>query len=57
MKESHIERVDTQGQPFDANIMNAIGTVKSSDHPAGYVVEQFSPGFYSRDKEALLAEP
>lgn len=45
MRELHLERVDTQGQPFDANIMNAIGTAESTDHPSGYVVEQFSSGY------------
>lgn len=45
MKELYIERVETQGQPFDANIMNAIGTIESSEHPSGHVAEQFSPGY------------
>ena len=56
MKESHIERVDTQGQSFDANIMNAIGTVKSSDHLSGHVVEQFSPGYRWRGRLLRCAD-
>lgn len=61
LKESHIERVDTQGQSFNAKIMNAIGTVKSSDHPSGHVVEQFSPGYRWRGRllrcaDVLVAE-
>jgi len=43
MKELHIERVDTQGQPFEANSMNAIGTVESSEIPPGAVAEQLAP--------------
>lgn len=45
MKELHIERVDTQGQPFDAEMMNAIGTVDSPEYPAGHVAEQLAPGY------------
>jgi molecular chaperone GrpE len=45
MKELRIERIETQGQPFDANIMNAIGTIESSEYPSGHVAEQFSPGY------------
>jgi len=56
MKESHIERVDTQGQPFDANTMNAIGTVESSAHPSGHVVEQFSAGYRWRGRLLRCAE-
>ena len=48
MKEHRIERVETMGQPFDAETMNAIGTVESQDHPAGHVAEQLSPGQLAR---------
>ena len=45
MKEHRIERVETMGQPFDAETMNAIGTLVSHDRPAGHVAEQLSPGY------------
>lgn len=43
MKELQLERVETIGQPFDAQTMNAIGTMESSEHPAGHVAEQLFP--------------
>ncbi len=43
MKDLDIQRVDTEGQPFDGNTMNAIGTMDSSEHPSGHVAEQISP--------------
>lgn len=43
MREHDIERVDTLGQEFDANRMNAVGTVPSADVPSGRVAEQITP--------------
>lgn len=43
MQDVNIERVDTEGQPFDAQTMNAIGTMESTTHPPGHVAEQLSP--------------
>ena len=43
MKELDIERIETEGQPFDAQTMNAIGTMESAEHPSGHVAEQLSP--------------
>lgn len=45
MKEHRIERLDVLGQTFDAEIMNAIGTVESQDYASGYVAEQLSPSY------------
>ncbi|MGH7201627.1 MAG: nucleotide exchange factor GrpE [Planctomycetaceae bacterium] len=45
MKEHHIERLDAEGQVFDAATMNAIGTVASPDCPSGHVAEQLSPAY------------
>ena len=45
MKEQQIERLDVEGQVFDANTMNAIGTVASQDCPAGHVAEQLTPAY------------
>ncbi len=43
MKELGIERVETEGQTFDGETMNAIGTMDSAKHPSGHVAEQVSP--------------
>jgi hypothetical protein len=48
MQEHEIERSDVEGQPFDANTMRAIGTVESTNCPAGHVAEQLSPTYYWR---------
>lgn len=45
MRDHGIERLDVQGQPFDAETMHAIGTVASSAHPPGSVAEQLSPTY------------
>lgn len=44
MRERGIERLDVEGQPFDANTMHAIGTV-ATDCPSGHVAEQLSPAY------------
>ena len=56
MKEHNIERVETEGQPFDANTMNAIGTMNSSEHPSGHVAEQLSPGYRWRGQVLRFAD-
>lgn len=43
MQEQAIERFDVVGLPFDGTTMNAIGTVESTEVPAGYVHEQLAP--------------
>lgn len=45
MRERGIERLDAEGQAFDANTMHAIGTVAASDCPSGHVAEQLSSGY------------
>lgn len=45
MTEHAIERLDAEGQPFDADTMRAIGTVESTDCAAGHVVDQISPAY------------
>jgi molecular chaperone GrpE len=43
MKELRLERIEVEGLAFDANLMNAIGTVAAADCPSGHVAEQISP--------------
>jgi molecular chaperone GrpE len=45
MRERGIERLDVEGEPFDANTMHAIGTVATPDSPSGHVAEQLSPAY------------
>ncbi len=56
MRELQIERVDTVGEIFDANTMNAIGTVESEDYPEGRVVEQLAPGYRWRGQLLRFAD-
>jgi molecular chaperone GrpE len=52
MREQGIERLDVQGEPFDADTMHAIGAVAATDFPPGHVAEQLSPA-YLRHGEIL----
>jgi len=52
MRERDIERLEVQGQPFDAETMVAIGTVESADCASGHIAEQLSPAY--RWKRGLL---
>lgn len=45
MRDQGIDRFDVLGQPFDAELMCAIGTVESPDYPAGNVAEQLSAAY------------
>jgi molecular chaperone GrpE len=56
MREQGIERLDVQGQPFDANTMCAIGAMPSTDCPAGHVAEQLSPVYVWQGKLLRFAD-
>lgn len=56
MKENQIQRIDALGQPFDAETMNAIGTIVSQDYPAGHVAEQLSPCYRWRGSILRFAD-
>ncbi len=45
MNEHEIQRLDTEGQAFDAETMHAIGSVATTDCPSGHVAEQLSPAY------------
>jgi molecular chaperone GrpE len=38
------------GEAFDPNLHEAMMTRSSDDHPQGYVIEEFEPGFKYRDR-------
>ena len=56
MKEHQIIRIDTLGQVFDAELMNAVGTVAAQDCPSGHVAEQLSPGYRWRGRLLRFAD-
>ncbi len=56
MHEQGIERLDVQGQPFDAETMHAIGTVASTACPPGSVGEQASPAYRWHGKLLRFAD-
>jgi len=56
LQENEIERLDTLGLPFDAEVMNSIGTVESADVPLGHVAQQLSPGYRWRDNLLRFAD-
>lgn len=56
MKDLGIERIETEGQPFDGNTMNSIGTMKSTEHSSGHVAEQLSPCYRWQGKILRFAD-
>lgn len=56
LQENEIERIDTLGLPFDAELMNSIGTVESADIPPGHVAQQLSPGYRWRGNLLRFAD-
>jgi len=56
MLDHGLERLDVQGLPFDPETMRAIGTVTSTEHPAGYVAEQLSPAYRWHGKILRFAD-
>lgn len=56
MLDQGLERLDVQGQPFDPETMRAIGTVASTEQPAGYVAEQLSPAYRWQGKILRFAD-
>jgi molecular chaperone GrpE len=51
-----IERIETEGQPFSADMMRAIGTVEAADCPSGHVAEQLSPGYRWQERMLCFAD-
>ena len=56
MREQSIERLDVQGEPFDAETMHAIGSVAATDCPSGHVAEQMTPAYRWRGKLLRFAD-
>jgi molecular chaperone GrpE len=45
-----LEKIDSEGQPFDPNIHDAVSTVERADIPENTVVEVFASGYMLRGK-------
>lgn len=56
MAEKEIQRLDVVGQPFDAEIMNAVSAVESTQYPSGHVVEELSPAYRWRGRILRFAD-
>jgi len=56
LTEYQIERIDTLGQPFDAELMRSIGTMESASVPAGHVAQQLAPAYRRLGKVIRYAD-
>lgn len=56
MAERDIKRLEVTGRPFDAEIMNAVSVVESSQYPPGHVVEELSPAYRWRGQLLRCAD-
>ena len=56
MHEVGIQRIDVLGQPFDGTTMNAIGTLETTEVPAGHVADQISPCYVWKDGVLRFAD-
>jgi molecular chaperone GrpE len=56
LTEYQIERIDTLGQPFDAELMRSIGTVENASVPAGHVAQQLAPAYRRQGKVIRYAD-
>ncbi len=56
MAEQDIRRLEVTGKPFDAELMNAVSVVESSQHPPGHVVEELSPAYRWRGQLLRFAD-
>lgn len=54
MDDAGLERIDVTGKPFDANLMNAVESVASQDHPVGHVAQQLSPAYRWRKTGGII---
>lgn len=50
LKDNGLEEVEAVGKEFDPHLHEALGMVKTSEHPSGYVVEQVQTGYKLKDR-------
>jgi len=56
MSEHHIQRTETHKRVFDANMMNAVSSVDSSEFAPGIVAEEISPAYSYQGQLIKFAE-
>jgi molecular chaperone GrpE len=56
LTDQEVERIDTVGQPFDAEIMHAVDAVEASNCRSGHVAWQYSAAYRWRGKLIRYAE-
>ncbi len=56
LTDQEVERIDTAGQPFDAEIMHAIDAAETSHCRSGHVAKQYSAAYRWRGKLLRYAE-
>lgn len=56
LTEYQIERIDTLGQPFDAELMRSIGSVQDPTVPIGNVAQQLAPAYRRHGKVIRYAD-
>lgn len=45
LRHCDIERIDCVGEPFDAELMNAVEAIESREYPPGHVADQLAPAY------------
>lgn len=55
MSDYGVQRIESEGQPFDPTMHEAVGQIESEDHAPGTVVSEFMPGYQL--KERVLRAP
>lgn len=50
LRQAGLERIEAQGQPFDPNYHEAVGTVPSQDVPENHVVQVLQEGYKLKDR-------
>lgn len=56
LDEYEIQRIDTQGQPFDGQLMRSISSVVEPSVPRGHVAQQLSPAYVRRGQVLKYAD-
>jgi molecular chaperone GrpE (heat shock protein) len=56
LQDYDIERIETYGTPFDAELMKSFGVVSDQGLPSGHVFQQLSPAYVRNGKVLRFAE-
>ena len=50
LKKQGLSEIETNGQPFDPHVHEAVGRVETDDHPEEQIVEVFQKGYRFKDR-------